>query len=558
MKILGFFLFVFCMACANAHADEVKIELNPPKPVAGEMFQAFFRIFSDSDSEPVINFSPFRLEVVGKNNYGVKTSTVYMNGKFTTSREMTIIYDLVASQPGIAGIRDINIQVGSKTIRHPSMTFNILKEPEVAADVFVMTDVPKKMIFLGEGIVVRYFLYSKVPVTNLDIKKYPKLNNFLKRFLQEPDRSERVNVDGEPYIRTQIYAAKLFPEKTGELKIDPLHLSATVINSRGGDPFGSFGLGRESRVKSVSSESIKIEVRPLPIEGKDEFFTGLVGKHDFDLQINSSRFIVNEPLEVKLSVSGGGALENMEAPTILKHEGLEEFESNGDLKITDADQAIKTFDYTFLPKMNLKIPASNLKLTYFDPDSMKYVPVQLPLNEIVVAGGSKEEGRESPKPKNDEPQKNNISLPQVPASLSGPLLEGVKSWRSYLGYLNFLLSALAIIIALGIIIKKEKLPSFSSNKIPASFKKGQFHLGEFTQWMTPLISQTGKSPLSLIKESSLSQETKNYFVALLDSNDLKDYSHLKSQLKFTYRSDSFKELDRYIQSVKNEDTNQSA
>jgi hypothetical protein len=127
-----------------------------------------------------------------------------------------------------------------------------------------------------------------------------------------------------------------------------------------------------------------------------------------------------------------------------------------------------------------------------------------------------------------------------------------------LGYLNFILSALAIIIALGIIIKKEKLPSFSGNKIPVSFKKGQFQLGEFTQWMSPLISQTGKSPLSLIKESSLSQETKNYFVALLDSNDLKHYSHLKSQLKFTYRADSFKELDRYIQSVKNENTNQSA
>ena len=555
MKILAILLVAFNMLLA--YADEVKIELNPAKPVAGEMFQAFFRIFSDADTEPVINFSPFRIEVVGKNNYGVKTSTVYMNGKFTTSREITIIYDLVASQSGIAGLRDINIQVGNKTIRHPSMTFNILKEPEVAADVFVMTDVQKKMIFLGEGIVVRYFLYSKVPVSNLDIKKYPKLNNFLKRFLQEPERSERVNVDGEPYIRTQIYGAKLFPEKTGELRIDPLHLSVTVINSRGGDPFGSFGLGRESRVKSVSSESIKVEVRPLPVEGKDEHFTGLVGKHDFDLQINSSRLIVNEPLEVKLSVTGGGALENMEAPTILKHESLEEFESNGDLKIMDADKATKTFDYTFLPKANFKIPASNLKLTYFDPDSMKYVAVQLPIAEIVVAGGTKDQSKSAPETKPAETPDQNLIMPKIPISLSGPILESAKSWKSSLGYLNFILSALAIIIALGIVIKKEKLPSFGSHKIPSSFKKGQFKLGEFTQWMSPLIAQTGKSPLSLIKESNLSPETKNYFVALLDSNDLKDYSHLKSQLKFVYRSDSFKELDKYIQSVKNEDTNQS-
>lgn len=539
-------------------ADEIKIEINPPKPVAGEMFQAIFRIFTNLDVEPVINFSPFKVEVVGKNNYGIKTSTVFMNGKFSTSREMTIIYDLAASQPGIAGLRDINVQLGSKTIRHQSITFNVLKEPEVAADVFVMADVPKKAIFLGEGIVVRYYLYNKVPVTNIDIKKYPKLNNFLKRFLQEPDRSERVTVDGQMYNRTQIYGAKLFPEKTGELKVDPLHLSATIMTSRSGDPFGSFGLGRESKVKSVSSDSVKVEVRPLPEEGKNANFTGLVGKHDFDLQINSSRLIVNEPLEVKLTVSGGGALENMEAPAILKHENLEEFESNGDLKIMDADQATKVFDYTFLPKANITIPASTLTLTYFDPDSMRYVPVQLPLSEIVVAGGSQKEKKETSKNEPEENKGNSITMPQIPTSLAGPVLEGARSWRSYLTFLNLGLSLLAVIVALGVIIKKEKIPNFSSHQIPAEFRKGQFKLSAFSQWMTPLISKTGKSPLSVIKDSDLSQSTKSYFIDLLNSNDYKDYSHTKGQFKFVYRSDSFKELDKYIQSVKNEDTTQSA
>ena len=554
MKVLIFIILI--LGIQFAHSDDVKIEINPTKPVAGEMFQAIFRVYTDADEEPVINFSSYQIEVVGKNNYGVKTSTVYMNGKFSTSRELTIIYDLSGSRPGVAGLRDITVQVGSKTLRHPSLNFTILKEPEVAADVFVMADVPKKTIFLGEGIVVRYYLYSKVPVSNLDIKKYPKLNNFLKRFLQEPDRSERVTVDGQLYIRTQIYGAKLFAEKIGELKIDPLHLSATVMTSRSGDPFGSFGFGREARVKSVSSDSIKVEVRPLPEEGKTADFTGLVGKHDFELNINSSRLIVNEPLEVKLTVTGGGALENMEAPTILKQEYLEEFESNGDLKIMSADQATKVFDYTFLPKDNFTIPASSLTLTYFDPDSMKYVPVQLAINEIVVAGAGQKEIKEPVKTEIDK--ETNITIPQIPSSLSGPLLEGAQSWKSYLGFFNLSLSALALIIALGIIINKQKLPSFSSQTIPTGFKKGHFKLSEFSRWMTPLISKTGKPPLSVIKDSDMSQATKMYFIELLNSNDYKDYSHTKGQFKFVYRSESFKELDKYIQSVKNEDTTQTA
>jgi hypothetical protein len=539
-------------------ADEVKVEINPIKPVAGEMFQAVFHIYSDADEEPVINFSPYRLEVVGKNNYGVKTSTTWINGKFSSSRELTIVYDLAANEPGMAGLRDINVQIGSTTMKHPAITVNILKEPEVAADVFVMAEVPKKTLFLGEGIVVRYYLYSKVSVSNLDIKKYPKLNNFLKRFLQEPERSERVTVDGQLYLRTQIYGAKLFPEKMGELRIDPLQLSATVITSRSGDPFGSFGLGRESRVKTVSSESIKVDVIPLPEDGKTSGFTGLVGKHDFELQLNNSRLIVNEPLEVKLTVAGGGALENMEAPTILKHQDLEEFESNGDLKIQNADQATKIFEYTFLPKANLNLPATTMTLTYFDPDTMKYVPVQLSVPEIVVAGSSQSVKKEFKKTEEKTKEKSSSIVSSAPDRLSGPVLDSMSSWKHFLKYINLTLSVLVILIGLAWIIKKEKLPSFSRSTIPSEFKKGEFDFGEFTRWLSPLIAKTGKTPLSLIKDSQLTETTKAYFINLLETNDSSQFSGHKNKFQFVYKTDSFKELDQFIQSVQNENTSKSS
>lgn len=557
MKIITLIFSLFLM-CSAYGADQVKIELNPTKPVAGEMFQAIFRVFSDADDEPVINFSPYRVEVVGKNNYGVKTSTLWVNGKFSTSREMTIVYELAASKDGIAGLRDITVQVGGKTIRPPGITFTVLKEPEVAQDVFVMAEVPKKTLYVGEGIVVRYFLYAKVQVSNLDIKKYPKLNNFLKRFLQEPDRNERVTVDGELYIRTQIYGVKLFPEKMGQLKVDPLQLSATVLTSRGGDPFANFGMSREQKVKTISSESVTIDVLPLPEEGKSAAFTGLVGKHDFDLQMNSSRLIVNEPLEVKLTINGGGALENMEAPTILSHPDLEEFESNGDLKIKDADQATKVFDYTFLPKADFNIPGSTLTLSYFDPDARKYVPVNLPLAEIVVVGSSQGSKREPRKNEPEAPKDQKISMPKLPTTLAAPLLEGARSWKSWLNYLNLGLSTLAILIAVGVIIKKEKLPTFTSRSIPSQFKKGNFQFNELVRWMAPLIAKTGKSPLGVIKESNMSTETKTYFIDLLNSSDYKDYAHVKGQFKFVYHPEAFKELDKYIQSVKNENTSQLA
>ena len=555
MKLVILSILYLCLGLARA--DEVKIDLNPSKPVAGEVFQAVFHVYSDSDSQPVINFSPYKVEVVGKNNYGVKTSTIWINGKFTTSREMTIVYELAASEPGLAGLRDISVTVGSKVLRHPSLSINVLKEPEVAADVFVMADVPKKSLYLGEGIVVRYYLYSKVPVSNLDIKKYPKLISFLKRFLQEPENTERVTVDGQLYMRTQIYGVKLFPEKIGELKIDPLQLTAAVVTSRGNDPFGGFGLSRETRQKTLSSEIVKIEVKPLPEEGKTAGFTGLVGKHQIDLQLTNSRLIVNEPLEVKLTVTGGGALENMEAPTILKHPDLEEFESNGDLKIQNADQATKVFDYTYLPKASFNLPPTSLSMTYFDPDSMKYVPVQLSVPEVVVAAGAQSAKKELKKEAPEASKERTFLTPQVPTKLAGPLTEAMEQWKGFLKYINIALAVAALFIALTLVMKKNNWPTFSAKTIPSSFKKGQFSFGEFTRWIEPLISRTGKSPLSVIRDSEMSSSTKTYFIDLLNSNDLKDYSHLKGQFKFVYKSESFKELDKYIKSAGNENTSQS-
>src|SRR5690606_23948591 len=234
----------------------------------------------------------------------------------TVTRELTILYELQADNYGVKFLRDIRVKVDGAEVTHPMVSFEVLKEPQVKPEVFVMADVPKTDLFVGEGIVVRYYLYSKVSVSNLDIKKYPKLNRFLKRYLQEPDRSERVEVDGDLYIRNLIYAAKLFPEKAGSLKIDPISLSVTYSRTNRNDPFNVFASPRDMRTRTISSEVINLNVLPWPTP-VPENFTGLVGKHDFSLNMNQTKLVVNQPLEITLSVSGPGALENFEAPKVL-------------------------------------------------------------------------------------------------------------------------------------------------------------------------------------------------------------------------------------------------
>jgi hypothetical protein len=557
MKMIWIFLF-FALAHV-AYAGDLKIEINPPRPVVGEVFQVVFRIFTESNEEPEITFNPGGVEVVGKSNQGISTRTIYANGRLTVSREVTVAYDLVAAKSGNAFLRDIKINLGGKLLTYPVVMISVLKEAEEVPDIFVMADVPKKELYVGEGVIVRYYLYSKVPVSTVDIKKYPKLNNFLKRFLQEPDRSERVSVDGDVYLRTQIYAAKLFPEKPGELKVDSLSLSATYPSTRPGDPFGAFGLNRNFRTKNLSSETIKIQALPLP-SPRPENFSGLVGKHDFQVQFGQTKLIVNEPLEIKLTVSGGGALENLEPPTLLKSSSFEEFETNGDLKISSADDATKTFDFTFLAKENASLPSSKVELTYFEPQIKTYVPVELTIPAIEIAGGNfntpsstkKEIPQENTPP---EKKENPLQIVTKVQELAGPSLSKISNVRRWIPFLNLILALLTFVFAATFLIKRQGFMLVQSkHHIPASFKKGSFSLPEFLKWISPLIQKSGKSPVFILRDSSLDDQTKNYFIEILNSNDEKSFSHRQGEFKFTYHSGHFKKLGQYIESVKDETT----
>lgn len=550
-----FLLLFFLLSQFDLLADELKVEINPSRPVAGEVFQAYFRIFTSSDEEPLINFSPSNVEVVGKSNQGISTRTIYANGQLTVTREVTIVYDLVSSKSGTASLRDIRAQLGNLTLKHPLISFNILSEPQELGDVFVMADVSKKSLYLGEGVVVRYYLYSKVPVNNLDIKKYPKLDQFLKRFLQEPERTERVSVDGSIYMRTQIYAARLYPEKLGELKIDGLSLSATYPSSRSNDPFSAFGMGRDFKTKTMTSETIRIQVKPLP-QPVPSHFTGLVGNHDFQFQIGKSKLLVNEPLEFKLTVSGVGALENLEGPELIKHSGLEEFETNGDLKITSAEQATKIFEYTYLAKENLDLPGKEVTLSYFDPNTNKYVPVSISIPEIVVAGGTQAPIAKSPEEKKSNTPKTHLAPAQsAPIELSSPGFNSVNSWKRWLFELNLAVFGLVAILVMIQLWGRKKLTfSFRSGAVPASFRKGDFIFSDFLKWLSPLVEKTGKSPAQIIKQSPLSEDSKRYFVELLSANDYKEFSARKTQMNFEYKAKYFKELASYIESYSNDRT----
>lgn len=386
MKILRSLAFLsFILAAFSVWADDVEVVVEPKEPVINESFFVTFKIKATGSEEPYISFTPYGASVLGKSSQGLSISTVVINGKFTTTKEQSVVYELMAERAGQVYLRNVKVEINGKTIPVKEVRVNVLTEAKKIPDAFIEVETSKTKVYLGEGMDVRYYLYFRSSIAANDVAEFPKLNKFIKRFHKTLNNSvETVQYKGQLLRRVLAYSARVYPEKTGTLVLDPMKLSVQIVeNDYSG--FGGFGSQRY-RNKELASPRMEIEVLPLPAEGVPPGFTGLIGEHEFVLTAPKSKYLVNEPIELKLQVTGKGALENMESPIIYSDNNLEQFDTKSEVTELGAQEAKKVFEYTLLARGKMNIPARELPLAYFDPGTGKYVEKKIPVPALEVSG----------------------------------------------------------------------------------------------------------------------------------------------------------------------------
>lgn len=412
MKLKFFIITILLILSFGLYAQNVEIELDPRVPVQDEIFKIHFKIETKTDSNPEIEFIPRGIDILSKEETGVSTQTTYINGSLTVKKIIHITYEAIAKKTGTFYLDNIITKIDGKEVRSRSLQIFVSNVPMKAADVFLEAEASKNVAYVNESIVVRYYLYHKTQLASTDVKKFPDLPKFLKRFHQEPTTGERVVYKGESYTRRILYTAQLFAEKEGNYKIDPMSLDVTYSS---GGSLGAFGFGYgQMRSTTISSKPVDITIIPLPKDNTPKSFTGLVSKHKYELRINKNQFLTNEPIEIELKIKGEGALEFVTAPKILQDPTLEEFEVNSDLSIKNDFTAEKTFSYTYLGRENLDLKDQKIKISYFDPASKTYKEDELILGDIKIIEGRKDVEVSKKKPNLDN--KKMVSDEQHPTS----------------------------------------------------------------------------------------------------------------------------------------------
>jgi len=358
----------------------------------GDRFQIEFAANDKFTNFKAPNLSNFRV-LSGPNQ---STNMSWVNGK--TSATIKYSYILMAVKEGeftiapavcaykgeaystnslkIKVAKGANIQSsGAKT----NQKSNVNKE-DISKDIFIKSSVNKRTVYQGEQLIASYKLYTKVNIAGNELVKNADLTGF---WSQEIDLGQtqwtQEIIGGYRWNVATIRKIVLFPQRSGNLEIDPLEMKFIVqrrVNGGGGNSVFDQFFGRVENVEhSLKSSPIKIKVLPHPENNKPLSFTGAVGQLKMNSSLSSSSVKANEAINLKIKVSGKGNIPLVDDLNIEFPDDFETYDPKVNDNIKTSHNGVtgsREYDYLIIPRHAGTFTIDPIEFSYFDPATKKY------------------------------------------------------------------------------------------------------------------------------------------------------------------------------------------
>ena len=273
-------------------------------------------------------------------------------------------------------------------------------------NLFLRAEVSRKSVYPNQPVMVTYKLYTRVEILGYAISKLPNTVGFWTEEFKlppQPPTSYEI-VGGKRFLVATIRKVALFPTGPGEKEIEPLEVECEVRlrqPRRSRDLFDSFFnddffgdmFGKRVRTK-IASKPIRINVKPLPEEGKPADFSGLVGSFRMSAKLDKQDVAANEAITLTVKYSGTGNIKMLPEPKIEFPPDIETYEPKVSLTIDRTGNAIrgsKTFEYVLIPRLAGVHRIRPIRFSYFDLPSGRYRTLESPEFVIRVsapAGGT--------------------------------------------------------------------------------------------------------------------------------------------------------------------------
>lgn len=404
------FSIILLLICTGVIA-QIEFSANAPKTVAvGNQFRIAYSLNASGSDLRTPTLSGFRL-LAGPST---SSSMSIVNGD--VSRSQTYTYVLLAQKEGTFTIPPATIKVKGEVLQSNPITITVIgasKQEQANTentssqqiggisnkDLFARLILDKSKVYLQEPVVLTLKLYTRESVRGFEGLDYPELSDFLALDIK---KAEEVtfnieNINGVNYRTAVIKQSLLFPQRTGKLEIDEATLNMIIRvksrQKRRSSFFDDFFESYQDVQKSIVTNTLDIEVSPFPTQSKPANFNNAVGEFSMSSSIDKQTLKANEPVTLKVTISGNGNIKLLPTPKINFPGDFEVYDPKvtNNLNTTETGvRGTRTFEYLVIPRFSGTFEIPSYSFSYFDTKAQAYKTLSTNTFQINVEKGTEE------------------------------------------------------------------------------------------------------------------------------------------------------------------------
>ena len=423
MKKILSILFICSMALITYAADAVEFKASAPAQVImGNPFQLTYSVNQRAKDLRAPEFVDF--DYIAGPYTSQSSSTSFVNGKRTSSFTLTYTYTLIPNKEGTFTLPPATIKVDGEqytsngvriTVLPPDQPSNVSTASQQsnanasiqprettnanAENIFMRTLVSKTKVHEQEVILLTYKLYfAGVDVAQFtNNTRLPEFKGFLKQELEIGEiQTELEHYNGRNYQTAVIYRTLLFPQRSGDIVIDPAQFEAVLrvqnraqVRSIFDDFFNSY----TTVAKPLTAPSVTIHVSELPA-GKPAGFSGGVGQFAINSRISNTDLQANEAVTLTLTIQGTGNMKLLKTPAVDWPEGFEVYDpkvTNNFKNSLSGVSGTKTIEYLAIPRAGGTYTIPAVQFAYYDTQADTYKTLSTPEYTLNIARSANEE-----------------------------------------------------------------------------------------------------------------------------------------------------------------------
>lgn len=335
------------------------------------------------------------------------SSYQYVNGKSSRTQTFTYTYVLVGTKAGTFTIPAATVEVDGEKYTSNTLTIKVLEGDQAGSqqqsskagisdkDVFLRATVNKTSPYEHGDLLYTIKLYTRLEVSGIKNADIPEFNGFLSQDLGDPNQQlvpEVENYNGLVYRTFVIQQKLLSPQRSGKITIEPVAIDLNIrmrVQRRNYNIFEDLFDSYQDVTKKLRSNAVNLNIKPLP-SPKPSGFKNLVGNFSLNSSISASEVKENDPVTIKLVLSGEGNLKLLPVPEPDFPEDFELYDPKviNNLKTTAGGiTGSRTFEYLVIPRFGGEFNIPAISIPYFDPQSGTYKTLRSKTFNILVEKG---------------------------------------------------------------------------------------------------------------------------------------------------------------------------